>query len=110
MGEGKLLDLELIQLTKEKVRLTEERMKTSLNRQKSYVDNRRRELASRKGDLAFAKVSPSKRQHTLRKKGKSNPWYTGPFEILEKMGTVAYFLVHTYFTLPKYEPDLACPR
>ncbi|XP_057459278.1 uncharacterized protein LOC130749940 [Actinidia eriantha] len=29
------------------------------------------------------------------KKGKLNPWYVGPFEILEKIGTVAYRLVLT---------------
>ncbi|GKB87099.1 putative reverse transcriptase domain-containing protein, partial [Tanacetum coccineum] len=44
------------------------------------------------GDRVLSKVSPWKDVVRFRKKGKLAPRYVGPFEILEKIGLVAYRL------------------
>ena len=69
-----------------------ERMRTSQSRQKSYADKRRRPLEFEKGDHVFLKISPIKGVVRFGKKGKLSPRYTGPFEILGRVGAVAYQL------------------
>ncbi|KAL6323506.1 hypothetical protein AAG906_039083 [Vitis piasezkii] len=104
VGEKKLLGLELVQLTVEKVSLIKERLKAAQSRQKSYADNRKRDLEFEVGDHVFLKVSPM------------NPRFVGPFEVLERVGTLAYKVVlppslskiHNVFhvsTLKKYIYD-----
>ncbi|KAL5542425.1 hypothetical protein UlMin_010135 [Ulmus minor] len=67
-------------------------MKTAQSRQKSYADRRRRPLEFQVGDLVFLKVAPMKGVMRFGKKGKLSPRYIGPFEILERIGKVAYKL------------------
>ncbi|KAL5548319.1 hypothetical protein UlMin_003550 [Ulmus minor] len=91
-------------------------MKTAQSRQKSYVDKRRQPLEFQVGDSVFLKVAPMKGIMRFRKKGKLSPRYIGPFEILERIGKVAYKLalppdlsaVHNVFhvsMLRKYVSD-----
>ncbi|XP_057485826.1 uncharacterized protein LOC130772097 [Actinidia eriantha] len=47
------------------------------------------------GDWVFLKVSPMKGIMRFGKKGKLSPRYVGPFEILEKIGPLAYRLALT---------------
>ena len=42
------------------------------------------------GDHVFLKMSPMKNVMRFRKKGKLNPKYVGPFEVLERVGALAY--------------------
>ena len=58
VGEQKLNDVELIELTYEKIQIIRERFKIAQDLQKSYVDTRRRELEFEVGDMVFLKVAP----------------------------------------------------
>ncbi|GJX74359.1 hypothetical protein Tco_0312954 [Tanacetum coccineum] len=62
------------------------------DRQKSYADNRRKPLEIEVGDRVMLKVSPWKGVVHFGKKGKLALRYVGPFEILERIGPVAYRL------------------
>ncbi|XP_022873945.1 uncharacterized protein LOC111392781, partial [Olea europaea var. sylvestris] len=68
------------------------------------------------GEKVFIKVAPMKEILRFGKKGKLSPRFIGPFEILEKIGNVAYRLalppelsaVHNVFHIfmwRKYIPD-----
>ena len=92
IGEAKLLGPDLVQDSLEKVHIIKERLLAAQSRQKAYVDNRRRELEFSVGDRAFLRISPMKGVMRFGKKGKLSPRYIGPFEILERIGAVAYRL------------------
>ena len=88
------------------------------SRQKSYADVRRRPLEFEAGDHVFLKVMPRREVVSFGKRGKLSPKFIGPFEILEKIGTVAYRLAlspsmtgfHEVFhvsMLPEYTPNPA---
>ena len=79
-----------MQLTIEKITLIKERLKAAQSKQKSYADNRRRDLEFEVGDHVFLKVSPMKSVMRFGRKGKLSPRFVGPFEILEKVGALAY--------------------
>ena len=67
-------------------------MKVAQDRYKSYADQKRRPLEFQVGDHVFLKVSPTKGVIRFGVKGKLNPRYIGPYEILEKIGPLAYRL------------------
>ncbi|GJR94725.1 hypothetical protein Tco_0266899 [Tanacetum coccineum] len=69
-----------------------ENPKAVRDRQKSYVDYRRKPLEFEVGDRVLLKVTPWKGVVRFGKKGKLAPRYVGPFEILERIGFVAYRL------------------
>ncbi|GJW48442.1 putative reverse transcriptase domain-containing protein [Tanacetum coccineum] len=87
-----LIGPELVQETTNKVVLVKEKPKAARDRQKSYVDYRRKPLEFEVGDRVLLKVMPWKGVVCFGKKGKLAPRYVGPFEILERIGLVAYRL------------------
>ena len=110
VGESSITGPDLIRDTSEKVSLIRQSLLTAQSRQKSYADVRRRPLEFEVGDHVFLKVMP--------KRGVIRFGKRGPFEILERVGTVAYRLalppsmtgVHEVFhvsMLRKYTPDPA---
>ena len=116
VGDRKIFSPELVEKAFEKVKLICDRLRTAQSRQKSYADIRRRALEFHIGDKVFLKVSYSKGIMRFSKKRKFSPQYIGPFEILEKMGDMAYRLallpqlsrVHNVFLvsmLQKYQLD-----
>ncbi|GKC97245.1 reverse transcriptase domain-containing protein, partial [Tanacetum coccineum] len=92
IGEGSLIRPELVQETTDKVVLIKEKLKAARDHQKSYADNRCKPLEFEVGDKVLLKVSPWKGVMRFGKKGKLAPRYVGPFEILERIGPVAYRL------------------
>ncbi|GJT33380.1 putative reverse transcriptase domain-containing protein [Tanacetum coccineum] len=92
VGEGQLIGPELVQKTTEKISQIKDRVKVVRDRQKSYADKRRKPLEFSVGDYVLLKVSPWKGVVRFGKKGKLAPRFVGPFEIVEKVGPVAYQL------------------
>ena len=116
VGERRLIGLEIVQDTTEKVNMIRERLKIANDRQKSYADNRRRDLQFEIGDQVFLKISPWKGVLRFGKRGKLSLRYIGPYEIVSKVGPIAYKLklppelsrIHDTFhvsMLRKYIPD-----
>ena len=115
-SEKDALRPEMIQEAIDKVQIIKKNMKTAQDRQKSYADKRRKDLEFSIGDLVFLKIAPQKGIRRMGKAGKLSPRYTGPFEIIERIGPVAYRLdlppnltgIHNVFhisQLRKYHPD-----
>ncbi|KAL5575384.1 hypothetical protein UlMin_017083 [Ulmus minor] len=115
-GEAIVTAPEFVENTTNAVKKIQARMKSAQSRQKSYADKRRRPLEFQVGDSIFLKISPFKGIIRFGKRGKLNPRYIGPYEILELVGKVAYRLalppnlatVHNVFhvsMLKKYLPD-----
>ena len=92
VGERKLLGPKIIQVTTDNVKVIRDRLKIAQDRQKSYVHNRRRYLEFRVGEQVFLRISPWKGVLRFGKKGKLSPRYMGPYEIVERIGEVAYRL------------------
>nr|GEZ25443.1 putative reverse transcriptase domain-containing protein [Tanacetum cinerariifolium] len=88
--KGWLIGLEFIPETTDKVVLIKERLKVARDRQKSYAKNRHKPLEFEVGDQVLLKVSPWKGVVCFRKKGKLARRYVGTFEILERIGPIAY--------------------
>ena len=116
--ESSITGPDLIRDTSEMVSLIGQRLLTAQSRQKSYADVRRRPLEFEVGDHVSLKVNPKRGVVRFGKRGKLSPRFIGSFEILERMGTVAYRLalppsmsgVHEVFhvsILRKYTPDPA---
>ncbi|KAL0534055.1 hypothetical protein IC582_028332 [Cucumis melo] len=116
IGEQRLMGPELVQSTNEAIQKIRSRMHTAQSRQKSYADMRRKDLEFEIGDKVFLKVAPMKGVLRFERRGKLSPRFLGPFEILERIGPVAYRLalppslstVHDVFhvsMLRKYVPD-----
>ncbi|GAA0165254.1 hypothetical protein LIER_20700 [Lithospermum erythrorhizon] len=74
----------------EKVHLIQDRIRIAQSRQKSYADVRRRPLEFEVGDHVYLKVSPMKGKKRFDRRRKLSPRYIGPYEILGKVGEVAY--------------------
>ncbi|RZB76106.1 Transposon Ty3-G Gag-Pol polyprotein [Glycine soja] len=115
-GEAVLLGPEMLQQINEQVKLIREKIKASQDRQKSYYDRRRKPLDFQEGEHVFLKVSPVTGVGRALKARKLTPKYLGPYQILKKIGPVAYQIalppslsnLHPVFhvsQLRRYNPD-----
>ena len=91
-GERKLLGPEIVQTIVDKVNVIRAKLKAAHDRQKSYADKRRKDLEFEVEDRVFLKLSPWKGVVRFGKRGKLSPSYIGPFDIVERIGLVAYRL------------------
>ena len=116
ISETVVLGPQLIEETMNQVRLIQDRMRAAQDRQKSYADLKRRPVEFEVGEKVFLKVSPTKGVMRFGRKGKLSPKFIGPYEILDRVGSVAYRLalplelerVHNVFhvsQLKRYIPD-----
>ncbi|KAL0559367.1 hypothetical protein IC582_003976 [Cucumis melo] len=87
-----MLGPKLVQTTNAVIQKIRARMLTAHSRQKSHADEGRKDLEFDVGDMVFLKVAPMKGVLRFEKKGKLSPHFVGPFEILERIGPVAYRL------------------
>nr|GFD36585.1 putative reverse transcriptase domain-containing protein [Tanacetum cinerariifolium] len=78
--------------TTEKIIQIKQRMQAARDRQKSYADLKHKPMEFHVGDKVMLKVLPWKGVVRSRKRGKLNPRYVGPFNVLERFGDVAYNL------------------
>nr|GEV24496.1 putative reverse transcriptase domain-containing protein [Tanacetum cinerariifolium] len=108
---------ELVQETTEKISQIKDRLKVARDRQKIYADKRRKPLEFSVGKYVLLKVSPSKGVVHFGKNGKLAPRFVGPFEIIKRIGPVAYMLdlpeelngVHDMFHVSNLKKHLADP-
>ena len=92
VGERSITGPDLNRDTSEKVSLIRQRLLTAQNWKKGYASVRRRPLEFEVGDHVFLKVMPKRGVVRFGKRGKLSPRFIGPFEIIERIGTVAYRL------------------
>nr|GEX72780.1 reverse transcriptase domain-containing protein [Tanacetum cinerariifolium] len=98
-------------------RKIKDRLKATRDHQKSYADKRRKPLEFSVGNYVLLKVFPWKGLVRFGKKGKLASRFVGPFEIVEKVGLVAYRLdlpeeldgVHDTFHVSNLKKFLADP-
>ena len=92
LSENKVIGPNLIQETEEKVKTIRERLKIATDRKKSYANLKRKDIPYEINDKVFLKVSPWKKVMRFEKKGKLSPRFIGVYEVIEKVGPVAYKL------------------
>ena len=106
----------LVHITLDKIQIVRDKLKTTRDRHKSYANKHRRDLQFKVGNKVFLKVSPWKGVLKFGRRGKLRPRYIGPYEIIARVGPVAYVQdlplelskVHNVFhvsMLCKYIPD-----
>ena len=89
-GESAVIGPEIIQQTTEKIKVIQEKMRIAQSRQKSYHDKRRKSLEFQEGDHVFLRVTPITGVGRALKSKKLTPRFIGPYQILERIGEVAY--------------------
>ena len=72
----------------------QEKLLAAQSRQKEYADRKVRDLEFMEGEQVLLKVSPMKGVMRFDKRGKLSPRYIGPFEVLKRVGEVAYELTY----------------
>jgi hypothetical protein len=106
-GESVILGPEIIQQTTEKVKQIREKMRTTQSRQKSYADKRRRPLEFEEGDHVFLRVASTTGVGRAIKSKKLTPKFIGPYQILRRIGHVAYQIALPSF-LSKIHKFFSC--
>ncbi|GAU29982.1 hypothetical protein TSUD_360970 [Trifolium subterraneum] len=120
VGDKGVLRPDIIQETTLKIKSVKEHMRAAQSRQKRYADHRRRPIEFDEGDHVFLRVTPKLGLRGVFKTKKLAPRYIGPFQILKRVGPVAYQLalppsmsrMHDVFhvsQLRKFIPDPFVP-
>ncbi|GKF42498.1 hypothetical protein Tco_0125840 [Tanacetum coccineum] len=92
VGDRQLTGLEIIHEISEKIIQIKSRIQAARDRQKCYANVRRKPLEFQVGDKVMLKVSLWKGVIRFGKREKLKPRYIGSFNIIAKVGTVAYRL------------------
>ena len=98
------------------MKMIRERLKVATYRQKYYADMKRKDVHYEIDEKVFLKVSPWNKVMRFGKKFKLSPRFIGPYEVIEKVGPVAYRLalplelekIHNFFhvsMLRRYRSD-----
>jgi len=113
-----ILGPEMIQEMISQVHIIREKMRAAQDRQKSYADLKRSDIEFAVGDKVLLKVSPMKGVMRFGKRGKLSQKFIGPYEILDRVGEVAYRLalppsldkVHNVFHVSQLRKYVSDPR
>ena len=92
LSEKKVIGPYLIQETGENMKMIKERLKVAANRQKSYSDLNKKDIQYEIDEKVFLKVSPWKKVMRFGKNGKLSLRLIESYEMIEKVGPVAYRL------------------
>ena len=92
LNEHKVIGLDIVKDTEAKVQVIRQRLRATSDRQKSYADLKIKDIKYEVVDKVFLKVSPWRKVLRFGKKGKLSPRFIGPYEVLERIGPVAYRL------------------
>ncbi|KAH9288362.1 hypothetical protein KI387_032479, partial [Taxus chinensis] len=76
----------------QQVTLIRQRLQEAQDRQKKYADQHRTDRSFEVGTKVFLRVRPHKSPIRYGKGSKLAPRFVGPFEILERLGPLAYRL------------------
>ncbi|GAU50224.1 hypothetical protein TSUD_141520 [Trifolium subterraneum] len=120
VGDKGVLGQYIIQETTLKIKSVKENMKIAQSRQKSYADHGRRPMEFDEDDHVFLRVTPKLGLRGVFKTKKLARRYIGPYQILKRVGLVAYQLpfppsmsrMHDVFhvsQLRKFIPDPFVP-
>ena len=92
VGERREFGPEIVEETMKKLEIIQTNMKKAHDRQKKYADQSRREMVFSIGDWVYLKVSGQKGQDRFGKVGKLAVRFIGPYQIIQRIGDVAYRL------------------
>ena len=76
----------------DKIQIVKKYLKAAQDRQKSYMEKHKREMKYDVGEKVFLKVSPWKGIIRFSMQGKLSYRYIDPYEILQRVGPLAYIL------------------
>ena len=88
-----MIGQEIVKDTEAKVQVIRQRLKAASDMLKSYADLKKKDIEYKVGDKVFLKVSPWRKVLRFGKKGKLSPRFIDPYEVLERIGPMAYRLV-----------------
>ncbi|XP_070034894.1 uncharacterized protein [Nicotiana tomentosiformis] len=91
-GETRLLGTDLIRDALEEVKLIQKRLRTAQSKHKSYTNRNVRDVEFMVGEKVLLRVSPIKGVMRFGKKEKLSLRFIVPFEVLKRVGEVAYRL------------------
>ena len=83
---------DIVKDTEAKVQVIQQGLKAANDRKNSYADLKRKDIEYEVGNKVFLKVSPWRKVLRFGKKGKLSSRFIGPYEVLERIGPVAYRL------------------
>ena len=92
-NKHKVIAPDIVKEIEEKVRIIQQRLKATSDRQNSYAYLKRKDIEYEVGNKVFLKVSPWKKILRFGKKEKLSLRFIGPYEILERIGSIDYYLV-----------------
>jgi hypothetical protein len=90
VGERTLLKPSFIKEAEDRVAEVRKKLKEAQSHHKSYSDKRRRELSFVVGDFMYLKISPIQGTKKFQVRGKLEPRYIRPYQVLQRIGAVAY--------------------